>query len=113
MTTKEAVSLEYRKKWLGMLKDIVLKHVDTNEYAVFLYGSAVNGLLKAHDFDIGVMGNKAFPDRVRYKITDEIEESIIPMKVDFVDFIYTDEEFRKIALSEIEIWNNPKGIKIS
>jgi len=113
MTTKEAVSLEYRKKWLGMLKEIVLKHVDKNEYAVFLYGSAVNGLLKAHDFDIGILGKNKIEDRIVYRITDEIDESIIPMGVDIVDFVNTDEEFKKIALSEIEIWNNPKGIKLS
>lgn len=66
MDTGKTISLEYRKKWLSLLKDIVMKHVEADKYAVFLYGSAVNNLKKANDFDIGIIGKSRFPDNMKY-----------------------------------------------
>src|SRR6266498_3041697 len=113
MNSKETISLEYRTKWLNLLREIVLKYVEKDKYAVFLYGSAVKNLQRAHDFDIGILGGEEFSYKTRYKIQDEIEESIIPFDVDIVDFLKVREEFKKIALKEIEIWNKPKNIEIN
>ena len=113
MLAKETVSLEYRKKWLGELKDLLFKYIDKDKYAVFLYGSAVNDLLGANDFDIGILGKDKFPDKLFYKILDDIEESIIPLDVDIVDFTKVKKEFREKALKEIKIWNKPKDILIN
>ncbi len=113
MTAKEEVSLKYRKKWLGMLKDLCLKYIDKDQYAVFLFGSAVNDLIRANDVDIGFLGEKNLPDKVKYKINDEAAESIIPFKIDLVDFRNVNNEFKKEALSEIIVWNRPKSIIIN
>jgi len=113
MQTDKKISLDYRKKWLMQLKDIVLRHIETDKYAVFLYGSAVNNLLNAHDFDIGVIGKNKFPDKSKYEILNEVEESIIPFDVDIKDFREAKTDFKEIALKEIEVWNKPKDIKIN
>ena len=59
------------------------------------------------DVDVGILGKKPL-GKVYYKIINQIEESIIPYKVDIVDFALVDEKFKKIALQEIEIWNDPE-----
>ena len=110
MTEKEEISLKYRKKWLGELREMLFKNIDTSKYAIFLFGSAVNNLVKAHDIDIGILGNEKLPIRTESDIYYIIEESIIPMKVDIVDFAVVSDDFRKTAFSEIEIWNKPQNI---
>jgi len=113
VTQQETISLEYRKKWLGELRKMMFKYIDKDKYAVFLYGSAVNSLLRAHDFDIGVLGEERLPDSIMNMIIDEIEESKIPMKIDIVDFKRVDYEFRNIAMEEIQIWNKPEYIRLN
>jgi hypothetical protein len=35
----------------------------------------------------------------------ELEESLVPYKVDIVDFFYVDEAFKNMALKKIIEWN--------
>jgi len=113
MTAKETVSVKYRKEWLGQLKSLVLNNVDNDKYAVFLFGSAVNNLQRANDIDVGILGKKELPDKIKYKIIDDIENSVIPYNVDIIDFYETNKKFRKFSLNNIKIWNKPKNISLS
>lgn len=54
-----------------------------------------------------MQGNKPIGNAY-YKIINKIEESEIPYRVDIVDFTLVGEKFKKIALQEIEVWNDPK-----
>ena len=100
--------MPYNKKYLSMIKEIIFSIVDRKEYKVFLFGSRVtNKFNRYSDVDIGLLGNKPIGNAY-YKIINKIEESDIPYKVDIVDFAVVDEKFKKIALQEIEIWNDPK-----
>lgn len=113
MTEIEAEKIKYREKWLKQLKKICLAFIDTDKYAVFLFGSAVNNIVKAHDFDVGVLGDEDLPLDVMGEIYYIVDESIIPLKVDIVDFKNVDSEFKKEALSDIEIWNKPPNIVLN
>jgi uncharacterized protein len=113
MTRKETVILEDRKEWLGQLKKLVLKNIDKENYAIFLFGSAVNDLLRANDIDIGILGKKVLPDNIKNRIIEEVEESVIPYKVDIVDFHDTGRKFKKFSLNNIKVWNQPKNISLS
>ncbi len=110
MTAKEEISLKYRKKWLELLKKILFVNVDTEKYAIFLFGSAVDNIVNAKDIDIGIMGEELLPHEIKRDIYYMIDESIVPFKVDIVDFKDVNAEFKKTALKKIEIWNKPKNI---
>ncbi len=97
--------INYEEKYLKIIKDIVLSNIDPTKHFVFLFGSRAKVKhRKSSDVDIGIMGEKPI-GRVYYKIINEIEQSIVPYKVDVVDFSLVDEKFKKIALEKIIVWN--------
>jgi predicted nucleotidyltransferase len=92
--------------YLIIAKEIVLRHIDTHNYKVFLFGSrAVGNVSKFSDLDIGVMGKKPLDPRTIFEMEHELAESLVPYKVDIVDFFYVDQAFKKMALKKIIEWN--------
>ncbi len=99
--------------YLDLVKKIVLDHIDTTKYAVFLFGSRARQKMdRAADVDVGILGEKPFPIENIIELKNTVEESIVPYNVDFVDFYRADDAFKKIALKNIEIWNKPNFIKL-
>lgn len=103
---------EYSIKWLNLAKEIVLKNIDKDKYAVFLFGSMVRDPEKAYDMDIGILGNEKVPFELIEDIKDDLDESIVPYRYDITDFKDSDETFRKFAFREIKIWNKPDYIEL-
>ena len=100
--------IDYNEKYISMIKEIIFSVIDKNEYKVFMFGSRATQNFKNYsDVDVGILGKKPL-GKVYYKIINLIEESVIPYKVDIVDFALVDEQFKKNALQEIEIWNDPE-----
>ncbi|MBX7046952.1 MAG: nucleotidyltransferase domain-containing protein [Ignavibacteria bacterium] len=105
---------EYIDEWFNELKRIVLSNIDTDKYAVFLFGSAVDRDYPFGDVDIGILGEEPVPLRKLADISFELEESIVPFRHDFVDFSDVDKRFKdKVFSNKIEIWNKPKNIEIN
>jgi uncharacterized protein len=100
--------IDYNEKYISMIKEIIFSVIDKNEYKVFMFGSRAAQKFKNYsDVDVGILGKKPL-GKLYYKIINLIEESVIPYKVDIVDFALVDEQFKNIALQEIEIWNDPE-----
>ena len=59
---------------------------------------------KMSDIDIGLLGNEKFPVQLKFAIEEAIEESIVPFKVDLIDFYNVDEIFKAEALKKIVEW---------
>lgn len=92
-----------------LVKRSVLKHVNCDETLVFLFGSRAWGQgLRGSDYDIGLYMGEPVPHGVIGNIEEEIEKRPIPVDVDLIDFSKTSEDFRKLALRKIKIWNKPK-----
>lgn len=104
--------IEYYNKWLNIAREIVLKNIDKNKYAAFLYGSMVNDPMNAYDMDIGLLGLEKVSFDIIENIKDELDESIVPFRYDIVDFKFSDAKFKKFALKEIKIWNKPDYIEL-
>lgn len=103
----------YEEKYISLAKEIVLKYVPKNDYAVFLFGSRANGKSKrTSDIDIGVYGEIELPQMAKINLKDELEESSIPYYVDVIDFKTVSEDFKRIALQSIVVWHNPKNLTI-
>ncbi|RCR67292.1 nucleotidyltransferase domain-containing protein [Larkinella punicea] len=94
--------------YVDICRELVLSTIDSNRYAVFLFGSRARGNHFPHsDIDIGLWGNEEMDARTMLDLEEALENSMIPYKVDLVDFKRTDESFRKVALENIVIWNSP------
>lgn len=93
-------------EWLKMLHDIIFKHIESERYAIFVYGSrASHTAVRSSDFDIGIWGDDPVPISILARIHDEIDDSDIPFHYDVVDFSRVDESFKSIALQHIIQWN--------
>ena len=100
--------------YIDIVKQIVLKHVPKNEFAVFLFGSrAASNSNSLSDIDVGIMGTKPLPTLIMADLDSDLEESIVPFKIDLIDFYQVDKAFKDEALSSIQIWNCPKNIKLN
>ncbi len=100
--------------YIDIVKQIVLKHVPKDEFAVFLFGSRAAGNSKVlSDIDVGILGMRPLPTIITAELEFDLEESIVPFKIDLIDFYHVDESFKVEALSIVQIWNCPKSIKLN
>lgn len=96
----------YRNDYIAITKEIILNQIGTASYKVFLFGSRAYGNERPNsDIDVGIWGKTRLPVKTRIAIEDAIDESIIPFKVDIVDFSLMDETFKTVALKKIVEWN--------
>jgi uncharacterized protein len=97
------------EKYIRMTRDIVLSIIDKEIVTVFLFGSRAGKDFKhGSDLDIGFISNKKLEGNIFSRINEAVEKSFIPYHVDLIDFGKVDENFRRIALEKIEIWNKAK-----
>ncbi len=100
------------QRYMKLLKEIMCKEIPGN-YAIFLFGSRARKEQKnSPDADVGILGRQPFPMTLKNNIISKIEESIIPFKVDIIDFYQSDSEFKQEALRDIEIWRSQPDIKL-
>ncbi len=103
-----------KNKYLDIAKEIILRHINCDEVNVFLFGSrAKDDSLRNSDLDIGFLGNEAINHRIFRKIADDLEESVVPYHFDLIDFFKVDNNFKRIALQRIMLWNKAKNIPIN
>ena len=100
--------------YIDIVKQIVLKHIPKDNFAVFLFGSrAVGNDKPLSDIDIGILGSEPLPTIIKVDLESDLEESIVPYKIDLIDFYQVDKDFKKEALNTIQIWNCPKNISLN
>jgi predicted nucleotidyltransferase len=100
--------------YIDIVKQIVLKHIPTDNFAVFLFGSrAVGNNKPLSDIDVGILGLEPLPMLIKADLETALEESIVPYKIDLIDFYQVDKAFKKEALSTIQLWNCPKNIVLN
>ena len=100
--------------YINIVKHVVLKHVPKDEFAVFLFGSrAVGNAQELSDIDVGILGVGPLPSIIMANLESGLEESIVPFKIDLIDFYQVDKVFKNEALSTVQIWNCPKNIRLN
>ncbi len=94
-------------KYLILLKQIILSHIDKEKHSVYLFGSRAKGKAdQSIDVDVGIWGDNPL-DTIYHRIVNDIEESIIPYDVDIIDLYLASEEFRKHVLKDAILWHRP------
>ena len=105
---------EFEIKYYSIAKDILFRRLDVSQYCIFVFGSrAARRNSKSSDLDIGILGNRPVSKGTLAKIKEELAESMVPYHIDLVDFTEVDNNFKKIALKKVVIWNRPKHIRLS
>ncbi len=93
-----------RAKDLAIIESVVQEHVPDG-YEVFVFGSRVRGGdRKYSDIDIGIKGKKRLEMRKLGLIKAELEESMLPYRIDVVDFKRVGDRFRDLVLPGEVLW---------
>lgn len=93
------------------IKDILKEKLWKKDFTYFLFWSRVKwDYRKNSDYDIWIYGNKKIDFRKYIQIKRCLDDNI-NFPVDLVDFNRVDEDFKKIALKNIQIWNKWESIK--
>ncbi len=104
-------SLNHEAIYVDMVKDIVLSRVDRSKVTVFLFGSRARGdHAPRADVDVGFLADKRLPPRVMHGIRNALEDSIVPLHVDLVDFSEKEPQLRESAFRDKTIWNSPTSL---
>ena len=86
------------------VKEIINKKLRLPHYKIFFFGSRVSGKASEwSDYDIGIEVSGRIPPGVLMDIEDELKNLRIMQKIDLVDFSGVSEEFKKVALRDIEV----------
>lgn len=81
---------------------------------VFVFGSRATGQHSStSDVDIGLLAKEPLSRSIYHRIINAVDESIVPWKVDIIDFNRVDPSFKKKAMENIIIWNNVQGLTAS
>lgn len=98
------------RHYFDQAKDQIMEIIPRDEFAVFLFGSRVaHKDLRYSDIDIGVYGEQELPLSVKTALEEAMDESNIPFDLELVDFRKVSGKFKKEALQNIEVWNDPKN----
>jgi predicted nucleotidyltransferase len=101
-----AEDVQYENKYLNLLRQIIFRIFRPYPCKIFLFGSRAEGIFqRGSDYDIGITGldEKLF-SRLKNILLDETDESLIPYRVDMVNFDKVPEDFRNQALKKAVIW---------
>lgn len=86
------------------IKETIFKNIDSDNFKVFLFWSRVKwNYRKNSDYDIWIL----WKEKLDYKkyINLKIALDELPYLIDLVDFNTVDNNFKKIALKNIQKWN--------
>jgi len=75
---------------------------------LLVYDSASGEARPASDYDIGLYQGSEIPWKVMSRIQNELEEFPIPVDIELVDFSAVSDDFKKLALKNIRLWNKPE-----
>ena len=82
----------------------VQKHLKEKHYKIFVFGSRVNGeATEKSDIDVGVDAGAKVSASVMLDIKEDMDNLPVMQKIDVVDFACLDEDFKKVALKNIEV----------
>ncbi len=97
---EKPVNLALTNEQLALVKEILQSLVPGRE--VWAFGSRVHGrtLKRFSDLDLCIMGDERLLPGTLSQLDEAFDESLLPYKVDVLDWNGTDERFRKVIERE-------------
>jgi predicted nucleotidyltransferase len=100
--------LDYTKimnKYEKQIKQIILNEINSLNIKIVLFGSrARNEACKTSDYDLALDAGKQINNKLLRQIRSKLEDSIIPYKVDIVDFAAVSLNLQKQIVKEGIEW---------
>lgn len=94
-----------KKEHKDILIALINKHVP--ECKIYLFGSQATGKAsESSDIDIALDAGKSIPFNIILSILAEIDETVIPIKIDMVDMYVVQEKLKQAILKEGILWKN-------
>ena len=95
----------FKTDFESVAKKIILKELENLNCKIFLFGSrATKNNHRFSDMDIGIVPGVDFNHRVLYDLKDKLLDSIVPFKVDIVNFSQVTSSFKEEALKNVIWW---------
>ena len=95
----------FKTDFESLAKKIVLEELNDSDCKVFLFGSrATKENHRFSDMDIGVIPGKKFNEKILSDIAEKLSDSIIPFKIDLVNFSFASPKFKEEALKHVVHW---------
>lgn len=94
-----------KSKYKDQIVLIIQKHLP--ECKVYLFGSQATG--KSHagsDIDLGLDNGFKIPRKIILNILIDIDQTVIPMKIDLVDMHSAQESIKLAIIKEGILWTN-------
>jgi predicted nucleotidyltransferase len=87
--------LDITQEQLAIVKEILKRRVP--ERTVWAFGSRIKGTaIKTSDLDLVILGDEPLSSKQRADLVDDFDESLLPFKVDIVEWGRISPEFREI-----------------
>ena len=92
--------------YLAIVREMVRQVTADIDCTVVLFGSRARGTARrGSDIDIGFIGiSEAQFVKLRDRILGELEESVVPHRVDLVNMETVANSFKKMALRDVVVW---------
>lgn len=95
----------FKTDFESVAKKIILLELRNADCKIFLFGSRVTKENhRFSDMDIGIIPGNNFDPRILYALKDKLADSIVPFKVDVVNFGQVTNDFKKEAMKNIIWW---------
>ncbi len=95
----------FKTDFEALAKEIILKELNDFDCKIFLFGSrATKENHRFSDMDIGIIPGKKFNEKIFSFIADKLSNSIIPFKIDLVNFNKIPLKFKEEALKHVVHW---------
>ena len=94
------------RNYLDQMRDLALQVTSNLDCTIFLFGSRARGEhRRSSDIDIGFSGlSESLFTKVRDHLLAELEESVIPHRVDLVNIDSVSSDFRDVAMERVIVW---------
>ena len=95
----------FKTDFEALAKKIVIEELNNFDCKIFLFGSrATNENHRFSDMDIGIIPGKNFDEKILSALIEKLNDSVIPFKVDVVNFNNVSQKFRQEALKHVIHW---------
>lgn len=95
----------FKTDFESLAKKIVLKELNDFDCKIFLFGSrATKENHRFSDMDIGIIPGRNFNEKILSDIGEKLNDSIIPFKIDLVNFSKASQKFKEEALKHVVHW---------
>jgi len=95
----------FKTDFESLAKKIVLEELNDSDCKIFLFGSrASKENHRFSDMDIGIIPEKFFNEKIIFLLSEKLNQSVIPFKVDVVNFANVSLKFKEEALKQIIHW---------